>query len=1187
MKQYPLYLIMRFSVLLLLLITGHIKSFSQSANNACGSAVTLTSGITCSATTGNLQNATKDGPNSACSHTTLNDVWFKFTAQSATTTITVNNLGANLSAATTYAEVLSGTCGSFTSVLCQSVTSNLVTSTLTVGQVYYVRVYITGSTSGNPASKWNFDICVTNPPPVPVNDNCASATSLVSNSSCSNTAGTVAGSTNSGVVVSSCGGTADDDVWYKFTAVQPITTISLSSIGSSLSSSGTVVELFSGSCGSLTSIGCASGTSSTLSLSTALTVGSTYYIRVYSSGNSAIITGGDFNICVTHASPPANDNCSGAISLTASTGCSNTAGTILAATNSGVAVSSCGGTADDDVWYSFTAINGPLTTISLSSLGSSLTGNTTIELFSGTCGSLTSIACATGTSVSSSLTAGNVYYVRVYSTGSSVITSNGTFNICVSTPAPPTPALVSTGKSFINISRPGGGTIVPGDVLEIRVSVNVSNAGSNLIFRSRFNDTIPSNLTYVPGSLKLLTNEGKQYAAYTDAAGDDAAMYDGSNKTIRFNLGRDTANMSRGNVSNTGIDSLGGGYTNSNTHRPRANGMLVIVTYRVTVNAAVPYNTIINFGSGAIRYRNQLSATGAVDYLLAPNSLSFIVYPNYGLCSNATGANYVSAGNGNFGSGTAQNGPSPGAAVPGYGFLNITTNAPNDGNYSVVKNLSPSQSTDPTIARPESTATNRVFSVWDIIGDHTNAADPLAGNPAPASGVTGGYMLAVNAAYQLSVANNQTISGLCEDTYYEFSAWFRNVCKRCGADSLGNYASNVSVPVGYIPTAPGDSSGVKPNLTFMINGVDYYNTGDMDYVGTWGQWVKKGFVFKTGTGQTSLTISIKNNAPGGGGNDWVMDDISFATCLPALTMRPTNNPTYCANGQVDISVAVSTYFDNYTFYEWERSTDGGSTWTSAPELPGMQTFGFTNYSGEYRDTAVLPSFIAASAYNGYKYRIRVATTSSNLTSGSCAVYNDVDIITLNVNDISSGCTILNLDLKDFKTTMVNGKAKLVWNAIAEKGNYYFEIERSTDGTSFTNIARIEGNGTSWNTYSFTDPESVANRTFYRVRLVTEAGIQKLSNISVISVPGKDDFIVSALVNPFSSQVRFDLHAPASEKVKVQLVDIMGQIVYNSAKQVNTGYNNMVLEYLPEVKPGTYVLRIYTSRGVINKRIEKR
>lgn len=1161
--------------------------FGQSANNTCGSSVLLTSGISCSATVGDLQDATKDGPNSgtSCSHTTTNDVWYRFSAQSSTTTITISGLGSNLTGANTFVEILSGSCGSFTSISCQSVSTSLVVTGLSVSTTYYVRVYTTSTTTGNPSNRRGFSICITHPAPPPVNDNCASATSLTSNTSCSNTAGTVIGGTNSGVAVPSCGGTADDDVWYIFTAVQSITTVSLSSIETNLANSGTVVELFSGTCGSLTSLGCNFSTTSTLSLSSSLTIGTTYYIRVYSMGNTALTSTGGYNICVTHVSPPANDNCAGAINLTPGVACTNTAGTIVGATNSGIAAPSCGGVSDDDVWYMFTATVAPTTTITLSSLGTNLnTSGAYMELFSGTCGSLTSLFCSTSGSISMSLTSGNVYYVRVYSAGSSAITSTGTFNICVTTPAAAVPANVSTGKSFINITRPNGGTIIPGDVLEIRVSVNVANNGTNRIFRARFNDTIPSNLTYVAGSLKLLTNEGKQYAAYTDASGDDFGMYDGSNKTVRFNLGRDTTNMSTSSVTSTGIDSATGGYYNSGTHRPRGNGVLVIVTYRVTVDASIAYNTIVNYGSGAVRYRNQLSSVGAVDYINNPNSLSFIIYPNYGLCSNATGANNVNAGSGDFGSGTSLNGVNPGT-VPGYNYVALAASNPQDGNYGVTKNLSPNQLTDPTVARPNGTSGNRIFGVWDIIGDHTGATDPLAGNPPSPSGANGGYMLAVNAAYQLSIANNQTISGLCEDTYYEFSSWFRNVCKRCGADSLGNYASNLTVPAGYIPTATGDSSGVKPNLTFQINGVDYYTTGNMDYVGTWGQWVKKGFVFKTDVGQTSLTISIKNNAPGGGGNDWVMDDISFATCLPTLTMHPTNSPTYCNNNQVDISVAVSTFFDNYNYYQWERSTDNGTTWISAPESPSVQSFGFTNYSGEYRDTAALPSFIASSTYNDYKYRIRVGTSTTNLSSGSCALYNDVDIITINVQP---SCAVLPVEILQFNVQLKDDLSLLTWKTKQEINLVGYSIERSTDGKNFTAIGKVAAKGALAEEvqYMFTDMTLVYGKVYYRLRMTATEGGSKFSNVLFVQPGQQKLFEVGNIVNPISSKLSFQVTTYQSEQVDLQLMDGTGRSILHRTLNINKGSNAITLDIPSQLPTGSYLLRIVSKNAVVNKVIQK-
>ncbi len=689
-----------------------------------------------------------------------------------------------------------------------------------------------------------------------------------------------------------------------------------------------------------------------------------------------------------------------------------------------------------------------------------------------------------------------------------------------------------------------------------------------------------------------MTNEGVLYSAYTDASGDDFAMYDGSTKSIRFNLGRDTVlspiNMPVNNVTTTGIDTAinGGGYFRSDTHRPRVSGgMLIVVTYRVTVAPAVPYNTIINYGSGTLRYRNQVSTIGATDLTATPNTLSFIVYQNYGLCSNATGANYVSAGSGNFNSGTTENGSNPGT-VPDYNFVNITTGNPGDGNYAVVKNLSPNESTNQFITRPESPSLNRVFGVWDIIGDHTNAVDPLAGNPPSAAGINGGYMLAVNAAHRLGVASDQTITGLCEDTYYEFSAWFRNVCKRCGIDSVGRGASNIVVPAGYLQLPGFDSSGIKPNLTFQIDGIDYYLTGDMNYVGTWGQWVKKGFVFKTAVGQTSLTISIKNNAPGGGGNDWVMDDISFASCLPGLTMRPGPSPTFCLNGQVNLSAIISTFYNNYQYYKWERTTDGGASWHNAPEqVPaGNLTFGYTFDGVNYKDTVAMPTFLATAAQNGYQYRIRVATTTSNLSTNQCSIYQD-NSITLTVFNT---CNVLDIELNDFRGQVRNAHSELIWVAKGDQNVHSFEIEKSSDGVTFTKIATVNGRlSNTAEQYIYTDPETLNGKSFYRLRIVSQGNSNiKYSSIINLSLKEESGLQLKSVVNPFANALKLQISAPVTDRVTIELYDSYGKLIFTKPAIVQSGLNTIAVETPQYLASGIYILTIKSTKETINKTIQK-
>jgi hypothetical protein len=98
---------------------------------------------------------------------------------------------------------------------------------------------------------------------------------------------------------------------------------------------------------------------------------------------------------------------------------------------------------------------------------------------------------------------------------------------------------VQTGKSYININKPTGGTIQNGDELEVRAVIAVSG---NSVYFARYNDTIPTGTTYIANSIRFTTNEGMNYGTplqvsglLTDAGGDDEARYNAG--VLRVNLG--------------------------------------------------------------------------------------------------------------------------------------------------------------------------------------------------------------------------------------------------------------------------------------------------------------------------------------------------------------------------------------------------------------------------------------------------------------------------------------------------------------------------------------------------------------------------------------------------------------------------------------------------------------------------
>ena len=422
-------------------------NYLQSQSDNCSGAVPLTIGSCVTGSPGATQNL------AGCVGNADDDAWYKFTATNSSHLITVTGS----SGYDAVIQLLSGgTCSSLSSLNCVDNTlsgqAETINATgLTVGVTYYLRIYdyYTGTSAGT------FTTCVTLPPPAPGNDNCSGAKVLTVNGACVNTATTSYGATQS---MTGCSGTADDDVWFMFTANNYTQTIQVA--GSS--GMDAVVELFSGTCGALSSITCQdvtfTGGTETISAS-GLNPGSTYYVRVY----DYYSTGGyPFNICITGASivvgTQPNDEPCNAIQLPAVTAdCnylsfSNVGATLSAATAPTGCTGGTGGfgATTKDVWFSITVpASGNLCITPQPNLAASTVTDGVMALYSGSCGSLTQIACsddADGTAGiynypgtandflpyinQTGLTPGSTVYLRYWGWGG----SSGSFGLCVQAP---------------------------------------------------------------------------------------------------------------------------------------------------------------------------------------------------------------------------------------------------------------------------------------------------------------------------------------------------------------------------------------------------------------------------------------------------------------------------------------------------------------------------------------------------------------------------------------------------------------------------------------------------------------------------------------------------------------------------------------------------------------------------------
>jgi trimeric autotransporter adhesin len=278
------------------------------ANDNCSGAITLTSNPTITPTSGTINNATASLASSATScvnFSTNFDVWYKFTATQTSHTITVDGHGSNFWSREfqIYDGGVAGNCPTLSTSQIQCGTSGSATVTTIVSRIYFIRI----SDSWNSMS-WggDFNVTVSHRLTATTNNSCTNAYTLNQGAACTSTISNLQNAVNT-APTGACGGataTTTFGTWFKFTATSTSAIINLSGFGAKFSTVTPYLELLSasGACTGFTSLVCQNAFVNPILSYTGLTVGSTYYIRLYVTTNPTATPTADWNytICVTN-----------------------------------------------------------------------------------------------------------------------------------------------------------------------------------------------------------------------------------------------------------------------------------------------------------------------------------------------------------------------------------------------------------------------------------------------------------------------------------------------------------------------------------------------------------------------------------------------------------------------------------------------------------------------------------------------------------------------------------------------------------------------------------------------------------------------------------------------------------------------------------------------------------------------
>jgi len=127
-------------------------------------------------------------------------------------------------------------------------------------------------------------------------------------------------------------------------------------------------------------------------------------------------------------------------------------------------------------------------------------------------------------------------------------------------------------------------------------------------------------------------------------------------------------------------------------------------------------------------------------------------------------------------------------------------------------------------------------------------------------------------------------------------------------------------------------------------------------------------------------------------------------------------------------------------------------------------------------------------------------------------------------------------------TLNNKIATITWNTVGEKGESYYEVQKSTDGTTFAKIDEATAKNTATANYSATDNSVAATgNNYYRIKAVSETGSVAYSNVAKLST--NNSSLTSIYPNPLVGKtLNISLSNVNAGKYIVSITNVLGQKV---------------------------------------------
>ena len=148
--------------------------------------------------------------------------------------------------------------------------------------------------------------------------------------------------------------------------------------------------------------------------------------------------------------------------------------------------------------------------------------------------------------------------------------------------------------------------------------------------------------------------------------------------------------------------------------------------------------------------------------------------------------------------------------------------------------------------------------------------------------------------------------------------------------------------------------------------------------------------------------------------------------------------------------------------------------------------------------------------------------------------------------------------------------KITWATASEKNNDYFTIERSSDGTRFEPIQKINGSGniSTYKYYEAMDTEPLKGTSYYRLKQTDYDGKFEYFQPASVNCNGGNDWLL--FPNPSNSEnVNLQIGQVANKEIEIIIYNLMGEKVVQSFISFEKETSKQIV-FSKKLSPGIYI-----------------